>query len=65
MINFYDKKFTNERGVWEATMDGRYLACRGYLNNEEKFEMLVECIELARQSLEIQIQIDENNLKNE
>lgn len=44
-------------GLWEATLNGRQLAIRSYLNEEEKFEMLKECVVRAKKNIPLEIEL--------
>lgn len=56
MIKITEHK--NEKGgLWEATLDGQHLAVRAYLNDEEKFEMLKECIIRAKKNIPLEIEV--------
>lgn len=56
MITIIDHK--KERGgLWEATFNGKPIAVRAYLYEQEKYEMLKECIERAKNNIPVTIEV--------
>lgn len=59
MITITDQK-TERGGLWWATFNGNYLTCRAYLTEEEKYDMLKECIENAKNQIPLTIEFSPN-----
>lgn len=56
MITIIDHK--KERGgLWEATCNGQVIAVRAYLNEAEKYDMLFECIQRAKDAIPLTIEV--------
>lgn len=59
MITITEKKMTRG-GIWEAFFNGNYLTCRAYITEEEKYDMLKECIEKAKNQIPLTIEFSPN-----
>ena len=43
-------------GIWDAYIDGKYVACRAFLNEEDKFQSLKEVIEKAKNKINVEVE---------
>ncbi|MEY3400668.1 MAG: hypothetical protein RLZZ86_271 [Cyanobacteriota bacterium] len=43
-------------GIWDAYIDGKIVACRAFVNQEDKFKSLKEVIEKAKNKIQLEVE---------
>lgn len=43
-------------GIWDAYIDGKYVACRAFINEEDKFRSLKDVIQKAKNKIEVEVE---------
>ena len=65
MLKIVDLPMTSQGGIWEATYNGVYLCAKMYTNQDEKYRILTDCIQQAKEKIDLEILIETNQTNNE
>lgn len=47
---------SQQGGIWDAYIDGKYVACRAFIDEEDKYKSLKEVIQKAKNKIEVEIE---------